>query len=82
MRIILEDDYCSAECNCDICESTKSLGTEVTSDEINTIFGYFITNEVVRAAYVGVGEALIFETRGGIDFAQYLNKLIEVKRSK
>jgi hypothetical protein len=55
---------------------------EITHDELNTIFGYFMANEVISAAYVGCGNTLDFVTRKGITFAQYLEKLIEMKPTK
>jgi hypothetical protein len=52
---------------------------EISDADLNTIFGYFIANEVVRAGYAGVdGNTLNFETRKGITFAQYLNALISL----
>jgi hypothetical protein len=52
---------------------------EISDADLNTIFGYFIANEVVRAGYEGVdGNTLNFETRKGITFAQYLKSLISL----
>jgi hypothetical protein len=56
---------------------------EISDADLNTIFGYFIANEVVRAGYAGVdGNTLNFETRKGITFAQYLNALISLTGEK
>ena len=51
----------------------------ITPEEWNTIFGYFIANEVIRAGYAGVAEnTLRFETRGGKSFSDYLSTLISL----
>jgi len=71
MRIILDDDYCSAECNCDICESTKGLGINITDTEWGEIYdGYdeWETNNLHKG----------FEPT----FARYLKELIKIARSK
>jgi hypothetical protein len=51
---------------------------EISDANLNTIFGYFIANEVISAAFVGCGNKLDFVTRGGITFAQYLKSLISL----
>ena len=58
-------------------EKLKVLA-EVTPQEWNIIFGYFIANEVVRRYYKDRGNTLQFETRGGISFSQYLSDLISL----
>ena len=71
MRIILDDDYCSTECNCDICESTKGLGINITDAEWDGIYdGYdeWETNNLHKG----------FEPT----FARYLKELIKIARSK
>jgi hypothetical protein len=70
MRIILDDDYCSTKCSCDICESTKGLGIEITDAEWNTISNSYFKLRMEMDIYKP------------LSFVQYLRKLIELKRSK
>lgn len=70
MRIILDEDYCPAKCNCNICEATKGLGINITDKECDKIHG-------------GYCNYLCYDRpKNYLSFSGYLLKLIELKRSK
>ncbi len=80
----ISEDYTSVFKACDTiplpspwtAEQLTALAS-ITREEWNIIFGYFVANEVVRAGYAGVGgNTLLFETKGGISFSQYLSDLL------
>ena len=88
MRIITNDDLCSAECDCDICQSVRGLGVEVSNDELNDIYILYWNERNRLLGIIGErhlsGELTIKrmaeEALNVISFSQYLLWLIELKR--
>ena len=88
MRIITDNDLCSIDCDCDICQSVRGLGVEISDDELNDIYILYWNERNRLLSRIGErhlsGELTIKrmaeDALNVISFSRYLGELIELKR--